>query len=148
MDEIIIRPAVIQDIDEIFEIEQRSFTVPWSREAFTSAFASAYITIYAAEHNGTVVGFGCISLLPPESEVLNIAVRPDGRGLGVGRRLLNEMLSHAKNNGADTAYLEVRASNTPARTLYETAGFVPFGIRKKYYEKPREDAVIMQKSPL
>ena len=106
------------------------------------------MTIFAAEKNGAVVGFGCLALLPPECEIPNIAVHPEERGQGIGELIFKSMLDHAAEKGADTAFLEVRESNTPARTLYEKNGFVSIGIRRDYYAKPTENAVIMQKTPL
>ncbi len=145
MNDITIREATLSDLDAILAIEQLSFTVPWSRDSFESSLASDQITVFAAEKDGRIAGFGCVWVLSPESEILNIAVHPDERGGGVGRLLLNAMLQSAANKGADTAFLEVRESNTPARTLYETSGFTPLGIRRNYYTKPTENAVIMQK---
>lgn len=146
MNDIIIRNAVPEDLDTIFAIEQVCFTVPWSMESFRSAFAADMVHIFAAERQGTVIGFGCVSALPPDSEILNIAVLPEARGLGIGSLLLAAMLDCAVTLGADTAYLEVRESNTPARGLYGKYGFVPLGIRRNYYSKPTEHAVVMQKT--
>lgn len=144
---ITIREASDTDIDSIHEIELDSFTVPWSKKSFESALKSENIKIYAAiKEGGNIIGFGCAASLPPESEILNIAVSKSHRGLGIGKQLLLTMLEYAKSTGAESAYLEVRESNTPAMTLYEKAGFIKIGIRKNYYTKPAENAVIMVKN--
>ena len=146
MNDILIREAVPADIDTIYGIEQVSFSVAWSRDSFVSAFASDMTKIYAAEENGSVIGFGCIIVFPPDSEILNIAVLPEYRGQGIGNRLLSAMMHYAGEKEADAVYLEVRESNTPARTLYEKSGFLPLGVRKNYYTKPTENAVLMRKT--
>lgn len=140
-----VRIAAGEDADALFAIEMCSFTVPWSRESFASALSSDMMTVFAAEENGRVIGFGVLSVLAPEGEVLNIAVHPDARGSGTGRLILNTMLDHAKAEGADTVFLEVRETNAPARGLYESAGFTAVGVRKDYYDKPKENAVVMMK---
>ncbi len=144
MNKLIIREAELLELDTILEIEELSFTVPWTKDSFLSAFASDMITVFSAEKNGAAVGFGCVSVLAPDCEILNIAVHPDERGNGIGRLLLNAMLEYAAKNGGEAAFLEVRESNTPARTLYEKNGFIPIGIRRNYYSKPTENAIIMQ----
>lgn len=148
MSELIIREATVSDLDAILTIEEKSFTEPWSRDSFISAFSSEYMTIFAADRDRTTVGFGCLALLPPECEIPNIAVHPNERGKGTGEAIFTAMLRFAADFGAEVAFLEVRESNIPARSLYEKSGFVSIGIRKNYYAKPTENAVIMQKSPL
>lgn len=145
MNDIAIREACLQDMDAIYGIEQTSFSVAWSRESFVSAFESENIQIFAAEEENALIGFGCIMVIPPESEILNLAVLPQYRGQGIGGRLLSAMLACAEEQKAKSAYLEVRESNAPARALYEKNGFFPLGIRKNYYTKPTENAIIMQK---
>ncbi len=154
MNDILIRQAELSDLDAILTIEEASFSGPWTKESFLSALSSEYVTVFAAEVFGTevvgterearLVGFGCVCTFAPECEIQNIAVHPDARGNGIGERLLSAMLRHGMEKGADTAFLEVRESNTPARTLYEKSGFLSIGIRRNYYSKPTENAVIMQ----
>lgn len=146
MNPLIIREASLNDLDAILSIEELSFTVPWTKASFASALESEYVTVLAAERDGQTVGFGCISLLPPECEIPNIAVHPEERGNGVGGALFSAMLQLAEEKGAEIAFLEVRESNTPARSLYEKNGFAPMGIRRNYYTKPTENAIIMQKN--
>ena len=148
MSELIIREATVCDLDAIAAIEECSFTVPWSRDSFASALSSDYITVFIAERDRVTIGFGCTALLPPECEIPNIAVHPDERGKGTGDALFSHMLRFAAEKGADTAFLEVRESNAPARCLYEKHGFISIAVRKNYYIKPTENAVIMQKTPL
>ena len=148
MNDTTIRRASLADLDAIAEIETLSFTVPWTKDSFTAAFESEYMTLFAAEKDGQVVGFGCVSVLAPECEIPNIAVHPNERGSGIGGKLFTAMLQYAGEKGANTAFLEVRESNIAARSLYEKNGFLPLGIRRNYYTKPTENAIVMQKTPL
>ncbi len=132
---------------EIVAIENASFTCPWSEKSFNEAFASPNVTIYAAvSDDDAVVGFACIMTLDEESEILNIAVAPTSRKCGIGEALLHAMIENAQANGVLDFYLEVRESNATARHLYEKNGFIPLGVRRKYYIKPVEDAIVMRKS--
>ncbi|MBE6599388.1 MAG: ribosomal-protein-alanine N-acetyltransferase [Ruminococcaceae bacterium] len=146
--EVFVRKALTSDIDAIYAIELASFSDPWSKYFFNHSMAQDTEIVFAAVSSDRIVGYGCLSVLPPEGEILNIAVSPEERGRGVGQLLLTAMLNHAAGEGVDTVFLEVRESNTAARSLYEKNGFSPIGIRKNYYIKPTEDAVVMRKSPL
>jgi ribosomal-protein-alanine N-acetyltransferase len=133
MSELIVREATPSDLDSILAIEEISFTVPWSRDSFVSAFSSDCMTFFAAIRDGKTVGFGCVSLLPPECEIPNIAVHPDERGKGTGNAIFSHLLRFAAEKGADTAFLEVRESNIPARSLYEKHGFIKTKEIRSWY---------------
>ncbi|MBE6569076.1 MAG: ribosomal-protein-alanine N-acetyltransferase [Ruminococcaceae bacterium] len=148
MTDTILRLCTEADLDAVYAIEQRSFSTPWSRESFASALHAVGTEIWLlTDEQGTILGFGCLMTIAGEGEVLNIAVDPAYRRKGYGEILLSAMLTSAVNRGAEEIFLEVRASNTPARTLYEKYGFAPIGIRKKYYTNPTEDAVCMRCEP-
>ena len=92
---------------------------------------------------GKIAGYaGCYQSLE-EAEITNIAVKRELRGQGIGRKLLMELMRLGKERGAFAYTLEVRVSNQAAIHLYESLGFISFGIRKNFYERPREDAMIM-----
>ena len=129
----------------ILTIENASFTCPWSEESFRDAFASENVTIYAAERDGLLVGFSCMLVIGEEAEVLNIASAPASRRTGVGQSLLSQMLRDAAQRGVTAVYLEVRDANAAARALYRKNGFSEIGIRRNYYIKPRENAILMRK---
>ncbi len=130
----------------ILAIENASFTCPWSEESFRDAFASENVTIYAAERDGLLVGFSCMLVIGDEAEVLNIASAPASRRTGVGQSLLSQMLRDAALRGVTAVYLEVRDANAAARALYRKNGFSEIGIRRNYYIKPRENAILMRKT--
>ena len=133
------------DLPEVLAIEQASFRSPWTRQSFMfdlhdNPFARS---IVARGPSGEVVGYGCSWHVHEELRINNIAVREDWRGRSVGRALLRSMLEAGRAAGCRIAFLEVRPSNTVARALYESEGFVSVGRRKDYYRVEREDALIL-----
>lgn len=144
MDEYIIRPMRLKDVDAVTAIEEATFARPWSRESFrqekTRNAAARYLV---AEENGEIIGYAGAWIILDESHVTNIAVREDCRGRGIGRALTAELLRTLSSLGASYATLEVRESNGRARNLYQSLGFVSVGRRKRYYEDNNEDAFLM-----
>lgn len=131
------------DLDQVCAIEEETFSMPWSRKSFQDTISYYHTLFLVAELDGEISGYcGCYQSLE-EAEITNIAVRRQLRGHGIGRRLLMELMRLGKEQGAFAYTLEVRVSNQAAIHLYESLGFVSFGIRKNFYEKPREDAMIM-----
>ena len=131
------------DLDQVCAIEEETFSMPWSRKSFRDTISYYHTLFLVAELDGEIAGYcGCYQSLE-EAEITNIAVRRQLRGHGIGRRLLTELMRLGKEQGAFAYTLEVRVSNQAAIHLYESLGFVSFGIRKNFYEKPREDAMIM-----
>jgi len=134
--------------DQIAEIAKNSFSDPWSYESFISLAENGedYVRFFIEKDAaGSVAGYLVFSITSDEAEILDIAVRADKRGSGIGKRLIFEAFDYGADNGVSAVYLEVRESNSPAIALYEKTGFVPCGRRKQYYEKPVEDAIIMKK---
>ena len=127
----------------ILDIENEAFTCPWSEKSFEEAFESPNITVFAAvdeTDGGTIAGFACLMWYGDEGEILNIAVRTSARKNGIGQLLMDAA------DGVRDFYLEVRESNAAARHLYDKNGFEILGLRKRYYSKPVENAVIMRKT--
>lgn len=129
-------------IERIMEIEIESFSVPWRREDFIfpvpgTVFAGAF------GEDGRLFGYGCITRIGDEADLLNLAVAPDSRRIGAGRAILDFLLSAAEDGGARRCFLEVRSSNIAASSLYASRGFYPVAVRRNYYREPREDAVVM-----
>lgn len=136
--------AGIDLLDAIAALEIRAFTVPWSRKTFEGAFASDNISIFAAVEGDVLLGFACLLCIGADGELLNIAVDEAYRGRGVGSALMDALMERAESRAVETVFLEVRESNAPARHLYGKYGFAEIGKRKRYYQKPEEDAVLMQ----
>jgi ribosomal-protein-alanine N-acetyltransferase len=139
-----LRPARLADAATLGAIEAEVFPDPWSIEAFRSSIRAPATRVLVAEAGGEILGYAVLFVAADEAEVANIAVAPEARGRGVGRRLLDAMLTHAAEAGAHTAYLEVRVSNAVAQRLYERAGFAVVGRRRRYYQHPDEDALVMR----
>jgi len=139
-----ITPMVPADLAEVMELEHGSFSTPWSEESFLAELEKEFSHVYVARaEDGVLVGFVCFWALYGEAHILNIAVRADMRRMGVGTALAVEALRQSIMEGAKTATLEVREKNIAAIRLYEGLGFVRAGVRRGYYEKPNDNAVIM-----
>jgi ribosomal-protein-alanine N-acetyltransferase len=133
-----------EDATSVCEIEQQSFSQPWSRKGFLDALANEFTAFFVAEEEpGVIAGYVGMYLSLDEGEITNVAVSPGLRGKGIAKALLEETLSYAKTHGITRIVLEVRVSNAPAIGLYEGFGFEIIGTRKGFYEFPREDAHIM-----
>ena len=131
---------------DIVKIEQAAFPDPWSRDLLERRITDPYTIFLIAEgEDGHLLAYAILQLIPPEAELLNIAVSEAARRSGIGRALLTALLEEAKSRGIDLIHLEVRASNHVAIALYETLGFTQTGLRRNYYETPCEDAILMAK---
>jgi ribosomal-protein-alanine N-acetyltransferase len=132
-----------EDIQEILGFEMES--PAWSAAQFAGELGQAHGWQYVAIAT-TLVGYICGRSVLDESEIVKIAVKQEARRQGVATRLLDYSLGKVSRQGVRTCYLEVRSSNTAARSFYEKNGFSVTGIRENYYSSPREDAVMMAKS--
>jgi ribosomal-protein-alanine N-acetyltransferase len=136
-------PLAEEHIDEIIEIEGLSNGSPWSRKSFEQEIAHGPSEFLVAKMGGQVVGYAGAWIVADECHITTIAVAPEVRKQGLGKKLMTELLLRSREKGATCSTLEVRAGNTPAIKLYEGLGFVQAGVRKAYYPNNREDAVIM-----
>ena len=144
MDKFVITPYTEEVLADVVAIERESFSTPWTSESLRQAGEMENSIFLTVTEGDSAVGFGCILLVADEGELVDIAVSPAYRKLGLGQMLMTALLTEAANRGAEQIFLEVRQSNTPARNLYEKNGFTAIGLRKKYYKEPVEDAVLMQ----
>lgn len=142
-----LRAAIEADIPALLLLERASFSDPWDESAFRSLLAAAAARVSVAELEGAVVGYAAVLRAADEAELANLAVDAAVQGRGVGRALLSAAQAAATAEGVSAMYLEVRASNAPARHLYETLGFATVGRRRGYYRQPDEDALVMQWCP-
>lgn len=143
-DRIHVRPMTQEDIPAVAELERESFSCPWSEKLLAEGLGCQWDTYDVLEdQEGRIAGYSVIRILAGEGEVQRIAVRKDCRGRGYGRKLMEVMAGEAREASAFDITLEVRASNIPARKLYESFGFREEAVRKSYYQNPVEDAVIM-----
>ena len=146
MTDCFIRPLSSEaDIDDILRIESISFTNPWTREMYLSELEHRDVSFFyiARDAVGEAVGFCSCWLVLDEIHINNLAVLPEQRRSGVASALIEHVLKEGGARGAHRATLEVRRSNEPARKLYEKFGFTVTGVRRGYYTRPDEDALIL-----
>jgi [ribosomal protein S18]-alanine N-acetyltransferase len=138
-----IEPMTLAHVDAVLAIEESAAPHPWTRGIFVDELAHADTRTYRVALNGdTVVGFAGVLNQVGEAHITNVAVIPTYRRQGIARALMVELLGVAIERGATAATLEVRASNVGAQRMYHRFGFVPAGVRPRYY-RDGEDAVIM-----
>lgn len=131
------------DADEVAAIEKHAFSQPWSRQGFLDSLQLEHAVFLVAEEEQHVLGYIGMYVSFDEGEITNVAVNPDVRCRGIGAMLIQAMKKEANLRGVTQIVLEVRVSNERAIRLYERNGFVHQGIRKGFYDMPREDAYIM-----
>lgn len=136
------------DLDVVLAIEASAHHSPWTRGNFMDSLKAGHVAVVMRENDG-LLGYAVLMPLPQEIELLNITVAPPHQGSGWGRRLLQQICTDAKVQGAERMFLEVRESNRPARALYVGSGFDEIGVRRNYYAtvgNQREDAILMAKT--
>ncbi len=130
-------------LDQMAALERDCFSLPWSREALANELKREDAPYVICFQGKTLLGYIGCRIAIDEGEITNVAVSPQARRRGVGRRMLDQAMLLLKNRGVRQVFLEVRESNLPAQRLYEQAGFVPVGRRRHYYIKPEEDALLL-----
>lgn len=140
---LVIRLLEERDIVAVSRIEEESFSMPWSSEDFAELLKRSYCVYLVAELDGEVVGSAGMTDICEEGNIDNVVVSQKYRGQGIAQKMLTRLIEAGEERGIKAFTLEVRVSNAAAIHVYEKAGFVSEGIRPGFYEKPREDAVIM-----
>lgn len=133
-------------VKEVALLENKSFSMPWSEKAFDDVIDSDNYKYIVALVDGHVVGYAGMQHVLDEAEITNIAVASDMKRLGIATKLLETLEEIGRRNNIKYIHLEVREGNKPARTLYENQGFLVDGMRKNFYQKPTENAVLMTKA--
>lgn len=145
MDAITVRTALPEDLAAVIAIERMSFPSPWSMETFATTLEDNRCLSALAFEEGALVGYCFALCLTSMVHILNLAVHPGCRGKGIGRRLIQDILSRSVAFDKVCAVLEVRHSNMPARSLYASIGFSHVSTWRGYYSDTKEDAAIMVK---
>lgn len=140
-----IRALLAEDAENVAQIEAAVFSEPWKVQDFLQMVKVDYAHYFVAEIDGEIVGYCGIRNMAGDGEITNVAVVKAYRQRGIGRALMEHLLKAAPSFGIGDCTLEVRAGNAPAIALYESLGFRTEGVRPDFYEKPREDALIMWK---
>jgi [ribosomal protein S18]-alanine N-acetyltransferase len=146
-----IRRLTYADLPQVIAIERRAFPAPWSLAMFVLELSKPAGVCLAAVEDRTVLGYLVCSRYDTVWHLMNVAIDPPLQGGGIGSALLTKMLADIDGEGGDgrvsRSTLEVRRSNAAAIRLYERFGYLPAGIRRRYYQDNGEDAVIMWRTP-
>lgn len=137
----------VSDLPDVLTIENDVYPHPWTRGNFLDSLYSGYEAWTLREPSGALTGYFLVMLAVDEAHLLNISVRRDLQGRGVGRMQLDKVVDVAKEKGMTSILLEVRPSNMRALAVYKQYGFEQIGVRKGYYpgdSNTREDAIVMR----
>ena len=127
-------------------IEKRVFSIPWSEKSFLDAcMTPENIYLVAETEDGSIAGYCGLWTALGEGNITNMAVAETYRKCGVGRKLMEAMEQEGRRMDVSIFFLEVRESNEAARHLYDSMGYTNIGTRKRFYERPVEDAIVMSK---
>lgn len=140
-----IRPMTKVDIPEVAVLERAYFSVPWTEAGLQESLESGNYIFLVAEEEGRIIGYGGLLKALDEGDITNIVVEESMRGRGIGSRIVRMLLEEGERRGLQAFTLEVRVGNQAAIRVYEKLGFAAEGIRRGFYEKPAEDALIMWK---
>ncbi len=141
---VIVSPLQSSYLDVAYQLHCQNHIAPWNKNTFSECNQKLYMTLQAI-NSERFEGYCILHQVCDEVTIMDIAVARTSRRKGIGRKLLQHALDHAKLNNANTVWLEVRASNQAAILLYQKAGFAIQQIRKQYYptETGTEDGVVM-----
>ena len=142
-------PMQVEDLAEVMTIENDVYPYPWSHGNFLDSLYSGYEMRTARLPSGQLAGYFLLMLSVDEGHLLNITVRRELQGKGVGRQMLDHVSALARERAMQSILLEVRPSNDHAVMVYEHYGFAGIGVRKGYYpagDNRREDAIVMRLS--
>ena len=143
---ILVRPMRDGDVERVAQIESSAFSTPWEATTFRHLLDRPGAVLLVLEvPPARVAGYAVLWCIQDQGELANIAVIPEFRNRQLGAYLLDRVLDEARERTVATLYLEVRVSNFRARSMYASRGFEEIGVRRDYYEKPREDARILMK---
>lgn len=140
-----IRAMEERDLEQVYNIECDNFSMPWSRASFLSSIHNADHIYMVAEQEQQILGYCGIWGIAGEGQITNVSVKKIFQRQGVANTLLDSCLKKGNEMGLASYTLEVRESNYRAIALYEKMCFEQVGIRKNFYDKPKENAVIMWK---
>ena len=136
--------AAEAQLEQIQAIEQQCFSCPWTIDQLRSQLSDErHVFLAAVDNSGEVLGYVGMMFVLDEGYISNVAVASVFRRQGVADALISALTARAEELGLAFVTLEVRTGNEPAKALYAKHGFVPVGQRKKYYDLPKEDAILM-----
>ena len=140
-----IQKMKLDHVPQVAELEKLCFSAPWSEKSVASELENPLSLWLVAVEEGVVAGYVGSQTVCGETDMMNVAVKPEFRRRGVAENLICALVAELKTAQSHALSLEVRASNTPAICLYEKLGFLQVGRRPNYYRNPKEDALILRK---
>lgn len=143
---LVFRKMTEKDISSVAALEAKVFSDAWTERSVHETYCQSQAFITVAESEGELVGYCIVYYVLDEGEIARIAVDEKMRRQGVGRGLLDYTCEICVRNQIEHLLLDVRESNKSARAFYKQYGFVEDGIRKNFYESPKENAVLMSKN--
>ena len=147
-EKVTIQEMDVKDLDEVLIIETSASSTPWSKNMFAgemqNLLSRCFVIKIEVKSGHPIIGFICFRNMAEESELLNIAVHPQYRRLGVGTKLMQSYIDFSSQRGIKTFYLEVNSSNQPAIHLYQLFSYQSSGRRKRFYQG-KFDALLMMK---
>lgn len=144
MNNALVRPMRLEDLDAIMEIERVSFPTPWSMHSFGVELKdNEYARYFCLVVDGQIRGYMGLWFILDEGHITNVAIEPSQRGKRYGELLMRSVMEEMREQGMERMTLEVRVSNHAAQRLYQRLGFASAGVRKGYYADTQEDAIIM-----
>jgi [ribosomal protein S18]-alanine N-acetyltransferase len=140
----VIRKMTIDDIRAVVELDKLSFSLPWPERSFRFELTDNPASrCWVAEADGRIIGMIVVWLIVAEAHVATLATHPNFRRQGIAKKLLSHALQYLIGEGAQSSFLEVRASNTAAQEMYSKFGYKESGRRRHYYKDNDEDAILM-----
>ena len=139
-----IKQMTEEDVAAVAALEAESFSRPWSYDAFYKTLSDDNYIVLVLKEAETLLGYCVLLCTGGEADITNVCTCPAVRGKGVATALLSALFTAGQARGVTDFFLEVREGNAPARRLYEKLGFEIIGLRKNYYEDPKENAVLMK----
>lgn len=134
-----------EHVAQVAQLEAQCFSCPWSEKSISAELTNPLSLWIVAIDADIVAGYVGSQSVMGEADMMNIAVAPEYRRLGIAEELVNHLICALKNKSVYSLALEVRASNVPAISLYDKLGFAQVGRRSNYYCAPKEDALILRK---
>ena len=137
-------PMDINYLTKVYELELESYDFPWTKEILRDCILYKYDS-FVVVLNDNLVGYIISKITYPETHILNLTVKKNFRKKGIGKALIELIISDARLRNSENIILEVRANNTDAQSLYKKLNFEVIGTRKDYYESKndREDAYVL-----
>ena len=143
MTEITVKSGSYENLHEIYEAEKICFRSPWALEELGNDLKNPISRYLLMREGDKLIGYAAFWLLMEEAHITNVAILPEYRGRGLGKKLMKDLIQLAADCGARFMELECRTSNETARKMYHSLGFLRVGSRKGYYTDTGEDAVVM-----